>query len=225
MSAVCVVPPIVKIQKKKMDLMSYYTDMSGNNLQYLVNGNHVEPEVLTDVRAIMKKKLEQEEREKRERDILAELRDEIEDSDADFDEKQSRRMTRKSLFTIQDEVFKTGYLGERSDAYSESKFSKNPLERNIQMAEKYTMDGSPSYDTLIMKSGIQEAAGLAARTKMGRKQARSVMSDMFDVGVYNMHNAAPILTSKRNNQSLLRVDENIPQHIDPDDFMDAMFRR
>lgn len=213
------------LQKTKEDALEYYKDMSGNHLKYLVDSEHVEPEVLTEVKEIMRRKLIQEAKEENDRMMEQQLRNPFdEENGQSYDDAQGGiKPTRKRLNRLEQAVFETGF-GERYDGGIDN-VSRNPLERNILFAEQYTLAGTPSYENVVMKSGRQDALGMIAGSRMGKAMAKSGMKDMYDVGVFNVNNAAPILTATRRNPQLIRVDENIPQYVDPNDFMDALFRR
>lgn len=215
---------LTSVKKTKADLMEYYNDMSGNHLQYLVNGNHVEAEVVNEVKRLMKVKLIKEAKEDRDRDMSDDLEHHrIDDEEGvSFEDAQSRRSTRKQLRGTEASVFETGY-GQRFDGGIDN-ISKNPLERNIQMAEHYTLIGSASVDNLLTKSGVQDAKGLIAQTKIGRNTTRKTIAhELYNVGIYNEQNTAPMLTAQRRNPGMAK--QEIFQSADPDDYLNAFFRR
>lgn len=212
------------IMKTKADLLQYYSDMSGNHLKYLIDNNHLEPEVLSEVKSMAKTKLEAEAREANNKELLDQLEIDINDDPQAFDDAQTRSITRKHLHNEIEAVFKTGY-GDRYDGNTTGidTFDPNPLQRNINDAERYTMNGTASYDTLVVRTGRRDATGLMAQTRIGRKTFNAGYGEMSDVGVYNLHNAAPTLKTQRINQPL--HSQVFAPEIDSDDYLDAFFRR
>lgn len=220
-------PPGVKVRhvtKTKNDLLQYYTNMSGNHLKCLVDSNHIEPEALTEVKAAMRSKLIQEAKEEEDRRLEESIRNPIADEHGTrFEDTQlGIKPTRKRLNALEKQVFETGY-GPRFDGGIDN-ISNNPLERNIQAAEIYTLHGTPSMNTLVMKSGRQDAIALKQLHGLGLKQTRAAHHDMYDVSVYNIDNAAHSMTSGRRNP-VLQQSNKLDYCTDRDSFMASLFRR
>lgn len=223
-------PPGVRVRnvtKTKSDLLDYYTNMSGNHLKYIVDGNHYEPEVGGEIKGMMKQKLLQEAQEEKDRRLEDALNQDNPLADdkwgATFEINQiGIKPTRKILNRMEQSIFETSH---RHDGGLDM-ISSNPLERNILRAEHYTLMGTPDLDVLVNRSGHQDAMGMIAQARMGRSQARALMHDMYDTGVFNMSNAAPMLTGQHINQSLSNARPDLADsYVSPDDFMAALFRR
>lgn len=221
---------IRQVVKTKDDLLKYYTDMSGNHLKYIVEGNHYEPEVGKEIKGMMKEKLLAEAKEERDRTLEEALRrggNPMADDQwgQEFHDAQlGIKPTRKILNRMEQSVFETGYA-PRFDGGLDN-ISRNPLERNILRAEHYTLVGTPDLDVLVNKAGTQDALGMIAQRRMGLSQTKAAYRDMYDVGVYNMQNAAPVLTAQRRNAPLRNPRPDLAEtYVNPDDFMSALFRR
>jgi hypothetical protein len=221
-------PPTYEYQPLKKNLMDHYKDKTGNELQYLVNGNHVEPEVLNDVKASMRVKLIAEAKEARDRQMADDnksLETMADDEAIDPEKLMGLRNSRRKLHKIEEDVFETP---NRFDGFTTGvdEWSENPLERNIQVADRYYADGMPSLNEVMYNTARKNNRGEKALKRIGTKTAKQQMSQMHDYSVYNMANAAPTMTSQKINQSLRRVDENVNnQAVGPDDYLRALFRR
>jgi hypothetical protein len=223
-----VAPETYEYQPLKKNLMDHYKDKTGNELQYLVNGNHVEPEVLNDVKASMRVKLIAEAKEARDRQMADDEKtlETIADDEAIDPEKlMGLRNSRRKLHKIQEDVFETP---NRFDGFTTGvdEWSENPLERNIQVADRYYRDGMPSVNEVMYNTARKNNKGEKALKRIGTKTAKQQMSQMHDYSVYNMANAAPTMTSQKINQPLRRCDDNVNNSaVGPDDYLRALFRR
>lgn len=218
-------PGWTEIVKKKSDLLAYYQGMSGNHLKYMLDGNHVEPEVVKEVKQWAKKKLIQEAKEQRDEDIISQIKENpMEDDDAgqDFEEAQQNRVTRKILRGVTGNVFETGF----ADRFDGEVPDPNPITGNINAAERYTLMGSATMDTLANYSGRQDAKAALAQLRIGQKTAAAARKQMYDASVFALQNAAPSMTEREVNPLMWRVDNNTNNEaIGGDDYMEAFFRR
>lgn len=219
-------PPDVNIRnvkKTKEHLMEYYNNMSGNHLKYLTENNHVEPEALTDVKAAMRSKLIQEAKEEEDRRMEDAIRNPIADENGQSfrDAQLGIKPTRKRLNAMEKQVFETGF-GERFDGGLDN-ISNNPLERNIHAAEAYTLHGTASLETLVNRTGRQDAIAWKQIHGLGVGQTKHAMHDLYDIGVYNIDNAAHKMTAGQINPSLRQ--SNKYDGIGNNDWIKSLFRR